>query len=374
MQNELRGSLKGVLNYIPILLLLGILTGFGAHTTLFGAFAISFCFLIFKRNLSFLFGASIVYAITVAGANVSLGGRSETLYAVLFLSSLITIAFSFLNVYKKTILTIPKAVSSGIMSGCALGVWVLSLPLILGHKTFTSIFLMFNSTGNFFSNINESSLIIFAVILGSFYYFSKIKSLPAYFLSWLTGIIVSIIYKMDLNSIYLGLENFKIPVNADFANMAHILLFALVISIVCISQILSSARKLKPKKIILLTGISGAISSIGGAISGGIVPCKNKSRYMVLAEFILLLIFVIFYNKISSFIPMVSVASVAFIKCLGLIKHYIQSQKNKNIQSKIIFCVCFLSSFYNIIFGVILAIILTLITKTPKKEFNEQKN
>lgn len=374
MQNKLKTGLKGVSDYIPILLLLGILTGFGAHTTLFGALIITFCFLIFKKDASFLFGASIVYAVTVAGANVSLGGKSETLYAVLFLSSLITIALSFLNIYKKTILTIPKAVSSGVISGCALGAAILSLPLILGHKTFTSTFLMFNSTGNFFSNINEFSLVIFAVILGSFYYFSKIKSLPAYFLSWFTGIIVSIIYKMDLSSIKLGLENFKIPVNADFANIAHVLLFALLISIVCIAQILSSARKLKPKKILLLTGVSGAISSMAGAISGGVVPCKIKSRYLTLVEFILLLIFVIFYNKISSFIPMVSVASIAFIKCLGLIKHYIQSQKNKNIQSKIIFCICFLSSFYNIIFGVILAIILTLITKTPRKEFNEQKN
>ncbi|MDO5437910.1 MAG: hypothetical protein Q4F80_06920, partial [bacterium] len=119
MAKEIKGGLKGVLECIPIILTLGILTGFGAYTTLFGALIISFVFLIFNLRLPFVYSITIPIAAAIGGMNVFLGGKSETLFSMLFISSIFMILFSLTGICKKTVLNVPRSVSAGFITGTA---------------------------------------------------------------------------------------------------------------------------------------------------------------------------------------------------------------------------------------------------------------
>lgn len=377
MAKEIKGGLKGVLECIPIILTLGILTGFGAYTTLFGALIISFVFLIFNLRLPFVYSITIPIAAAIGSMNVFLGGKSETLFSMLFISSIFMILFSLTGICKKTVLNVPRSVSAGFITGTAACGFLLALPLIFGQKTFSSVSLMFNSKEGLFSTVNEFSFITALSVAAIYHYLLKlkIKSLPCAFIAILAGALINFIFKMNLASIKCGFENFQTVANADFGNFTHLLLFGFLLSLVFTVQTLSNLKFLKKKtnekKVLIISGISNLISSMTGTIAGTVSHPVKSDFSLPLIETVLLSVFVIFFEKISAFIPISAVSAILALNCYETIKYNFQSQKIKNNQAKIIFISCFLTCLYNIVLGIILSVILTLIIRTKK---NDKKN
>ena len=379
MINEAKSGFSGVLDYLPIILILGIILGYGGYLTLFGALIITFIFLFSKIKYPIILGATITNIVTVAFINVTLGGKIETLVSLLFLSSLITILLSNTNIHKRTILSVPKAVSSGFITGCITSAIILIFPTLFNLKAYGATFLInFNSL--LYQPINEQALCCSLVVLTIYYYLSKLKSkwLPKGFISVVTGSFINFIYHMDLTTIDIGIKNLNKVATGNFANIAHLLLFSFLIALVMIVQSLSTMKALKikgfEKRILFLQGVSNFISSFLGAYSGSVayIPTKEnkinklKTKIPTIIEFLVLLLFVIFFKEISSLIPVCCCSMLLIIKGYEILKQNIQAISYKNIQNKTIFYGCFLTSIYNINLAIVLSIIITLIINTKE--------
>ena len=377
-KNLTLGSLKEVLDYLPIILVLGIIAGFGSFTTLIGAFILSLVFLIFGKKYSFIFAPTVAFVLSAASINVSLGGKSETLFALLFVSSLLTILISLLNVHKKTLLTIPKPVISGFMAGCFVSALMLSIPLMFGQKTFSSLPLMLNSKVSLFSNVNEISIVFSCLTFAIYYYFSKskIKILPSAFLAVIFAGFINYFHGFNLENIYIGIKAFTPVATADFGHFIRLLFSGILLSLVIVVETLLNLKISKkmngmtksPKKPLFLLGLANALASITGSV-GGTLAIRNengKKKLLTLIEAVVLFFFIMFFEKISSFIPICAIGSILFIKSYEIIKNYILAQKIKIFSSKIIFAICLFATFYNVIFGLMVSIVFALIVKTRK--------
>lgn len=379
---EIRSSLNGVLDYIPIICILGIIIGFGSYTTLLGALIISIVFLLGKVKTPFIYAIPITLAIAISGANVVLGGKFETLLSLIFISSIITILISLTNICKKTILTVPKSVSNGFITGAIAATIIIITPTIFALKPYSATFLI-DFSNMFQVNLNENAICCSFIVLVCYYYLSKLKYkfLPCAFLSTVAGCLINYFYNMNLPAINLGISQLKQVASADFNNIFHLILFGFLISLVLISQTLSSLKTLKikgiEKKVLFLQGISNLIGSFLGAISGSIAPIpskkikSNKKTYLTnIVEIIILLAFVLFFQKIGNFIPICCCSTILIIKAFEVIYQNFRSLKYKNLHSKTIFYVCFLTSIYNINLAIVLCIILTLIINTKESKQN----
>ena len=377
-KNLITESLKEILDYLPIVLVLGIITGFGPYTTLIGAFIISLIFILFGKKYSFLFGPTVVYSTVLASLNVSLGGKSETLFALLFVSAVITILISILKVNRKTVLTLPKPVITGFMTGCFISSLILSLPLIFGQKTFSSLSLLFGAKSSIFSGINEISLVLSLLVFAIYYYLKKfkIKFLPPAFAAVLIAGLVNYFYNFNLENVYIGIKTFSAVATADFGHFIRLLISGAILSAVVVIETLLNLKTSKkmngeiksPKKPLLLVGLSNLVASITGSVAGVLAKRSEngKNKSLTLTEAVLLFIFVIFFGKISTFIPVCAIASILFIKSYEIVKNNIYAQKIKNPSSKILFLICLIASLYNIIFGVMISAVFVLIMKTKK--------
>ncbi len=344
-------SLKEGFDIIPSLLTLGVITGYGAYTALFGALISSFfnISLILKGGL---FGLCPQIALIFGAANSYLGGKSETLFALAFVCGFIVVFLSFMP---KNCFRAEKSSSKGFLAGAFLSVAILCFPLVLNQKTYSSLNLMFSSLQDPLQNpllytADEFSIVISLLTAVIFYYIKKHigKVFPASFLAVLGASAVSFIYKSNLISVNSGLENFKYPASADFGHLKILLPLSFVIAVVITSFCASSSSD-SFKKTSVLSGLSNMIAATGGLISGGIKPIGGKKRNFIFTEFFTLLIFCLFFNKISIYIPLCACASILMFESAVYSYKSLTGQKNKNIKSKIIFTLCFLTTFYNII-------------------------
>ena len=173
-----------------------------------------------------------------------MGGKSETLFALLFVSSLLTILISLLNVHKKTLLTIPKPVISGFMTGCFVSALMLSIPLMFGQKTFSSLPLMLNSKVSLFSNVNEISIVFSCLTFAIYYYFSKskIKILPSAFLAVIFTGFINYFYGFNLENIYIGIKAFTPVATADFGHFIRLLFSGILLSLVIVVETLLNLK------------------------------------------------------------------------------------------------------------------------------------
>lgn len=377
-KNSILESLKEVLDYLPIIFVLGIITGFGPYTTIVGGFIISFVFFVFGKKYSFIFAPTIVYATVLASLNVSLGGRSETLFALLFVSSLITILISILKIHRKTVLTVPKPVIQGFMTGCFLSAFILSLPLIFGQKTFSTLGLMLSSKGHFFAQINEISLVFACLTFAIYYYLKKfkIKFISPAFMAVIIAGVINYFYNFNLENIYIGIKNFTPVATADFGHFIRLLISGLILSLIMTTETLLNLRASKktnneiksPKMPVFLVGLANLFASVTGSIAGVLAKKSEngKNRFLTVVEAVVLLLFVIFFEKISTFIPIASISAILFITSYEAIKNAILAQRIKNVQSKIIFSICLICSLCNIILGFMIAIVFALVMKTKK--------
>ncbi|MCD8025207.1 MAG: hypothetical protein LUE64_06695, partial [Candidatus Gastranaerophilales bacterium] len=352
-------SIKNFFDYIPLISVLGIFSGFGSHTTLIGAFIAAFIFAVFKKNSAFIFGAAPVFIVSLAFCNVYLGGRSNTLFALLFISSIIIITGSFfLNKIKIPII---KPVSSGFGAGSAIIALILSIPLILGKKTFCSLPLFFSTGHSFFSNVNENSIVISCLVLGVYYYLSKwkVKFIPGAFLSVLAGGIINYIYNLNLEGCNIGFSEYTPVISADFGHIVLLLFFGFIISVVMYGQMYypKNSQKNENKKVFFLIGLSNIFSSMTGSIAGNANISKNASAKI---QALILLVIIIFFDKIIGFIPVCAAATILLIKMYEYIKTSLFSQKPKTALSKTIFAICMVTTVFNVILGVIISSIINI--------------
>ncbi len=377
-KNLILESLKEVLEYLPIIFVLGIITGFGPYTTIIGTFIIAFVFFIFGKKYTFIYAPTIVYAIVSASLNVSLGGRAETLFALLFVSSVLTIFISILKIHRKTVLTIPKSVVNGFISGCFLSALVLSLPLMFGQKTFSTLDLMFSSKGSVFGQIDEISLVFAFLTFAIYYYLKKFKIKfvsPAFFAVIIAGL-VNCLYRFNLDNIYIGIKNFTPVATADFGHFIRLLVSGLILSLVMTTEILLNLRASKktnseiksPKMPVFLVGLANLFASVTGSIAGVLAKRSEngKNKFLTLTEAVILFFFVVFFEKISVFIPICAIGAILFIKSYETVKNYVLMQRVKTFSSKIIYVICFFATLYNVILGFMVAVIFSLILKTRK--------
>jgi len=371
-------SFKEICEYLPALFILGIITGFGSYVTLTGALIVSVLFFLLGRKYNFVFGVTIVYALAAAFFNSYLGGRYSTLLALLFLSSLFLIIFSFFNISKKMGRIIPLYVSNGFITGALFSCAVLCLPLMTGEKTFSSIPLMLSSRAGFFVDVNENAVVISVLTMVIYHYLSKLKlkCLPCACLAVFCAGVINLLYGFNLDNISLGFHGFLNDSGADFGNFFELLFFAFVLALLSGAEIfvnLRGSKKLQnesksPKKLFLLSGFSSIMAAFAGSVGGAIVkPNSNGSKNLTLVEAVVLLIFTIFFNEIAPFVLIPSVAAILTVNLCKIAKNKILAQKIKTRYPKVIFYLCLFSTLYNIVFGVMVAAVFSLLIKTPNK-------
>lgn len=382
--DDLRGGFLSSLEYIWIIAALGVIIGFGTYTTLFGALILSFIFLVFYRNIPLFFSITIPAGISIAGFNVILGGRSSTLFAMLFVASFILIFTAF---FKKELLKyfiVPKPVSHGFLTGCTLICLILCFPLFLGEKTFCSLGLMFNSLNTIFQNCDEFAIVITLLTFVAYDYLKNlnIKNLPSGFLSVIIAGIVNAIYGAPLDNAGNGFQNFKPVASGDFGHFFLTLFLALLLVCILYAQNRDCANLLKiknNKRMLFLTGVTGVFGSISGFITGCGAPqptkealkLGGKSKLVTLAEFIILLFITLFFATIAPVIPTCSLGVILFLKCLPILKKYPLMQRKKYLLVKIVYLVCLISCLFNIAFGAFLAISITIFTNfVQHKRYN----
>ena len=364
MKEDFKGAFKGALEYIPVLLALGIITGCGFQTTLFGAIVISLVFCFVNIKLPYIFAPSILFVLFLSGANACLGGSYEGLFSLLFFTSIFTIIIS-LFIKRKTVYKIPNSIYKGFLSGIISSGFILSLSLIFGHKMFSSIAAIQYSSTGFFEFVNLNSIVAAVTTLVLYYYLKKIKEgyFPSSFIAVVGATFISCFYKLDLPSINTGLRILKPISNENIFDGIYLILLSIICAYILSYQLLltikASRKNSSVKKILLFSGLSNLLSSLFGFISGSISPSAtkdghfagSKTNYCNLFSTALFLIFGFLCVRFADYIPMSAVSAILFIKCYEILKNLILSEKKKSVKSKIIYVLSFLTCLYNIILG-----------------------
>lgn len=375
MITDIKSGLKNVLEYILITASLGIITGFGTYTTLFGALILTFVFLVFYKNVPLIFSVTITAAASMAFFNVALGGRSSTLFAMLFISSLILAGSAFIKKENLKYLKPPKPISEGFFTACAIICFLLSFPLFLGHKTFSSINLMFGSIYSVFQNCNEFAIAITLLVFACYHYLSnsKIKHMPAMFLSVTAAGIINGMYGAPLDSAASGFQNLRFVVAADFGHFFLLLFCSLLLACIIFVQtnICSDLVGIKSnKRMLFLTGVTGVFGSMSGFVTGSVAcaPTKRvtndggKSKTVSFVEFAILIIIILFFAKIAPNIPTCALGAALAHECFLIIKKSFIAQKPKLLLVKIVYAVSLILTLINLISGVLFAIGVTIFT------------
>lgn len=382
MINDIKGSLKGVLDNLPYIMALGIIMGTGAYATVFGALIISAANLFTRNKKTLIYSATAVLCAVLSAIVVIFKGNLEHLWAVLFIAGIITGVIGCF-IPKKTILSIPKSISSGFMTGCLICILILCFPLIMGQSTYATFPLMVISKYNPFSYVNENALICSITVFVVYHYLTKtnMKFIPKSIISVIIPSIINLLFNMNLILSTDRIEFFTPVAKGDFGKTVYVILFGLLVSTVMVVQTLSNLKALgirnKMKKpVLLIEGISNTLGAMTGTIAGVVsyAPSKeavqNKSKNNI-SEFIIvfiLLICSIFFKNTIGLIPVCAVSAILFIKLYETIKYNLHSQKIKNINSKIIFWICLISTVINIIFGLAVSIVLTFIITVKNKK------
>lgn len=372
MFEKFRGNLRGVLEYIPLIFALGFIVGFDSYTTLLGCLIVSLVFAFSKSNYPAICTVSIGYIALLGSANSYLDDRYSTLFALMFLSGIFMVIYSFLAKYKPFEINFSKDAASGFYSGCNMAILVLCLPLCFGNKTFSSLGLIQYSPAGFFSNVKISAIII-SLCAGVIYYkLSKNKrKLPCAFISVILAGIINFIYKLDCACINLGSGFFKPFPAGDFGNTACLFCLSIIICLFLIAQTKSVRKFLKTENSLsedyFWVGMGNSISSIFGSPGGGISPLTYKkdqnNLYGVIFSILIILILLLTFKYYSVHIPIAACCSILILKCLRVLKVEFALQKNKSSLLQFIFLLCFLTSLYNIIIGAILTAIITVLRR-----------
>ena len=383
MKEDFKGAFKGVLEYIPVLLALGIITGCGIQTTLFGAIVISLVFCFVNIKVPYIFAPSILFVIFLSGANSYLGGSYEVFFSLLFFTSIFIIIISLFikrsNVYK-----IPKSIYKGFLSGIFSIGLILSLSLIFGHKMFSSIALIQYSRTGFFDVVNINSIVMAVLTLVLYYYLKKIKEhyFPPSFTAIVAVSFISFFYKLDIPSINTGLKILKPISNENIFDGIYLILLSIICAYILSYQTLftikTSGKNSSIKKILLFSGLSNLLSSLFGFISGSISPNATKDAYFAGSKTnwcgsfstVLFLISGLLCIHFSNFIPISAVSAILFIKCYEILKNLILSQSKKSAKAKIFFVLSFITCLYNIILGASLVGISSIFQGNKQNEKN----
>ena len=188
--------------------------------------------------------------------------------------------------------------------------------------------------------------------------------------------VINYFYNFNLENIYIGIKNFTPVATADFGHFIRLLISGLILSLIMTTETLLNLRASKktnneiksPKMPVFLVGLANLFASVTGSIAGVLAKKSEngKNRFLTVVEAVVLLLFVIFFEKISTFIPIASISAILFIISYEAIKNAILAQRIKNVQSKIIFSICLICSLCNIILGFMIAIVFALVMKTKK--------
>jgi len=211
---------------------------------------------------------------------------------------------------------------------------------------------------------------------------SKIKNYPIGFITITIASIVNIIYGSPLESAASGFQNFKPVINADFGSFFVTLFCAILLASIIFTQtnICTDLFRIKSnKRMLFLTGVTGAFGSISGFITGLAAPyptkkaagLKGKTKIVTMVEFLLLLFMTLFFAKIAPNIPSCTLGVILAIKSVRIIKKYFTLQKPKFLLIKGIYGICFILTVYNLTIGLLFCITLTLfLNSLHHKKYN----
>lgn len=380
MTYDLKGSFKGNLNHIPIIIALGIIIGSGAYSTILGVFVLSVIMFLFNFKAPFIYSVTIPFGIILSFSNVLIG---NAVFPLIFACSLFTIILAVLRIKKKELLKIPKAAGLGFTTGCFLSGLILGLLLMLENKVLPSVSLLNFSEIHFFDHINSNSIVTICVVFAVYYCLNKIKfeGIPSLFLAAFSGAIINYVYKMQLPSINLSYQTYGPYFIKNFPDgIIYFIVISLFLALIFITYTQTNLkvlnRKINSNKTLLELGFSNCICAFFGGVGGTIShsssldAVKNNDKpYMCLySECIFLLPFVLFFKPISKFIPITVIGAILVIKCYEVLKDIFLYIKIKNKKFKIIFISCFLTCLYNIILGASISGIIALMTRKKQND------
>lgn len=353
-------EIKNFDNFFPLILALGVVVGIGAHSILVGSFIVAFIFLISHFKTSFISYLSIPFIFTTGALNIILKGRYETFLALSFLSGFFAILPAFI---KKIKINPPKPIIKGFITAIYTSILILCIPFILGQTDVISSIVAHNSSLSIFNNVNIGTILIFFTVLAAYYYLSKIKFLSSisYILSIFIGCLVNYIYKLNTPVLGTAFENYNFPPNADFGNFFTLLILSILIGCVLYIHI-NYVKKIKKDNFLIASSLTAIIAPFFGGVGGGIYS-KSEIKFINLFYIILLLLFIIFYKQMFSFVPTSAIISACAIQCFYLVKSSFKNIKCKNLKYKINFALSFLTSVYNILLGIIISGLTTLILR-----------
>ena len=374
---ELTTSIKGALNYIPFILLFGVLLGISSYAALIGALIIGFFFVICDRKNCALCLLSFSTVALLHNSLKALDTGVSALYSLIFLSGIFIIIFAFFK--KNNAFKISKTISKAFISG-ALGYTIfLLIPYILGRKFLPAEAIGHSYPVIFMPDINENAVILSIVCAVIYHYLNKnkVNFIPCALITVLIGSLINYIYGFKLMGFDIQYDTYKVFPEGDFGNTFLLFFLSFVFAVIIGLQTSYCLKFFKEKtfKPMLLIGISNVISPFLGAVAGGLSPYslkeKIKNSKYSFVFFIIILLFIFLYKKTACYIPIAAAASIAAYELVRIIKQNIIYIRKTNLKEKLIFSLCFITCLYNIILGTVLCAVFVIVERTRK---NDKKN
>lgn len=378
ISGDVTGGILGAVIALPQALAFGVAIGIGAASGLWGAVILCLAVGIFGCNQPLLSGPTGPATIVTASALATLGGKPESLFAVIFLAGIFQIIIS------RTKLTdivkyIPYPVISGFMNAVGTILIILQISPFLGNKSQATPLTALNNLIFTLQNINENALVVGILAIAIIIWTPKriTSIIPSQILALIISTVATILYCIELPTVQGVGPHLPQIVVADFSNIKMLIIPALIIAIVCSSEslltnlVVDSLTKTScnNSKMILAQGIGNIFCSLFGSICGSgatmrsaaAIKAGGKTRFCAIFCAIILLFVILFASDFANKIPLSALAAVLFkvgfdivdTKLLKVVKY---APKQDLFVMLIVFL---LTVFYDIIIAVSTGIVLS---------------
>ncbi len=375
---DLTGGVLGAVIALPQALAFGVAIGVGAASGLWGAVILCFTVGVFGCNQPLLSGPTGPAAIVTASALATLGGKSEALFAVIFLAGIFQIIISrtkLIDIVKY----IPYPVISGFMNAVGTILIILQLSPFFGNKSFATPLLALKNLSYSMLNINENAFTIGLLALAIIFWTPKkiTNIIPSQILALIITTLAAVLYGLELPTVQGVSAHLPNIIWADFSNLKMLIIPALIIAIVCSSEslltnlVVDSLTKTNcnSNKMVLSQGIGNIICSLFGAICGSgatmrsaaAIKAGGTTRFCSIFCAIILLLIILFASDFANKIPLSALAAVLFKVGLDIVDtKLLKVIKYAPKQDLFVMLTVFLLTiFYDIIIAVSTGIVLS---------------
>ncbi|MGM0533464.1 MAG: SulP family inorganic anion transporter, partial [Campylobacterota bacterium] len=329
MRGDVFGGITAAVVALPLGLAFGVASGLGAAAGLYGAIIIGFFASLFGGTKTQISGPTGPMTVVMASSVVALDGEPALIAAVVLLSGVFQIAFSFARI-GKYVRYIPYPVISGFMSGIGVIIILLQINPFLGLQGSSDTVEIIKNLPHAFANAQLDAALLALATLGIMFFTpAKIaKLIPTPLIALLILTPAGVYMGLDIatiGAIPTGLPDFVLP-SLDAQHYKTIITLALTLALLgSIDTLLTSLvadsmtqTKHDSDRELFGQGIGNALCSFAGAIPGAgatmrtVVNIKSggRSKASGMIHAVTLLLIVVFFAPFAAQIPLAVLAGI----------------------------------------------------------------